>query len=53
MSDVIPSRAVPSSPEFQANREHHLGLVREVEAAVSAVRPIWALACRDKLEAGI
>ena len=23
------------------------------EAAVSAVRPIWALACRDKLEAGI
>jgi len=38
MSEVLQSNVRASSPEFAANRTHHEGLAREVQAAVEAVR---------------
>ncbi|MCC6671574.1 MAG: methylcrotonoyl-CoA carboxylase [Planctomycetes bacterium] len=38
MSEVLASRAATSSPEFQANRAHHLRLIEEVAREVAAAQ---------------
>ncbi|MHC5069487.1 MAG: hypothetical protein ACYTGO_03280 [Planctomycetota bacterium] len=56
MTDVLQSRVQTSSPEFQENHAHHLGLVKEVQEAVEAVRhgseeAVARHHARDKLRA--
>jgi len=38
MSEVLPTRVDVNSPEFQRNREHHLRLIEEVQAAVAQAK---------------
>jgi acetyl-CoA carboxylase carboxyltransferase component len=38
MTDVLPTRVQPASPEFKRNREHHFELIRQVREAVAEVR---------------